>query len=250
MARVLFWVVIASLLAILALVLRYPEPMLSPGALTKAHAGLSGDCFACHRPLLGSSSEKCTNCHEPDRIGLFTTRGVPIEGKPVGFHQALLEQDCMACHTDHRGHGARRPFSTFSHELLEPQTRGQCSGCHRKPEDRVHRGLRENCSTCHSTRAWAPATFDHDRYFVLDRDHDVACNTCHVEEGYEAYSCYGCHEHTPARIRAEHVEEGIRDFADCVECHRSADEPEKHGRGGRHDGDDDQEYNGDNSRVN
>lgn len=239
MARVLSWIVVASLLAILALVLWYPEPMLSPGPLMKAHAELSGDCFACHQPLFGSTSAKCVGCHEPDRIGLFTTRGVPIDAKPVRFHQELLEQNCMACHTDHAGHDARRALSDFSHELLKSPTREQCGSCHRKPEDSLHRGARENCSSCHSTTAWMPATFDHDRYFLLDREHKVACNTCHVKDRYKTYSCYGCHEHTPARIRAEHVEEGIPDFENCVECHRSADEPEKHGRGGQRDENDD-----------
>lgn len=34
------------------------------------------------------------------------------------------------------------------------------------------------------------------------------------------YTCYGCHERTAANIRREHIEEGIRKFANCVECHR------------------------------
>lgn len=241
MARILFWVVVANLLAVLALVLWLPEPMLSPGSLMKAHAELADDCFACHQPLLGSTSQKCIRCHEPDRIGRFTTSGEAIEGKPVGFHQELLDQDCMACHIDHAGPDARRALGGFSHELLKPQTREQCSGCHRKPDDGLHRGVRDNCSTCHSTKAWTPATFEHDRYFVLDRDHNVACDTCHVKDSYETYSCYGCHEHSPAGIRAEHLEEGIRNFEDCVECHRSADEPEEHGRGGRGDDGDDED---------
>jgi hypothetical protein len=68
------------------------------------------------------------------------------------------------------------------------------------------------------------ATFDHSRYFVLDRDHDVQCVTCHVHNDYRRYTCYGCHEHAPQNIRREQMEEGIRDFRDCAEFHRSADE--------------------------
>lgn len=52
------------------------------------------------------------------------------------------------------------------------------------------------------------------------------------------YTCYGCHQHTPANIRGEHIEEGIRNFANCVDCHRSADE-EDIGGGERRDGGDD-----------
>lgn len=48
---------------------------------------------------------------------------------------------------------------------------------------------------------------------------------------YSRYTCYGCHEHTPDNIRREHIEEGIRDFDNCVECHRNADEHDIRGRG-------------------
>ena len=40
------------------------------------------------------------------------------------------------------------------------------------------------------------------------------------------YTCYGCHEHSRSKIREEHVEEGIRDYENCVEGHRSGDEDE------------------------
>jgi hypothetical protein len=53
-----------------------------------------------------------------------------------------------------------------------------------------------------------------------------------VANDYKKYTCYGCHEHTPANIRREHVEEGIRNFDNCVECHRSGDKDEaKDGEG-------------------
>jgi len=65
--------------------------------------------------------------------------------------------------------------------------------------------------------------------------------TCHVEDNYSTYTCYGCHEHTLAKVRREHVEEGIRNFEDCVSCHRSADEDseadgDREGEGARHRG--------------
>ncbi len=58
-------------------------------------------------------------------------------------------------------------------------------------------------------------------------------STCHVGNDYKRYTCYGCHEHTPAKVRAEHEEEGIRDFENCVKCHRSGDkESAERGSGG------------------
>jgi hypothetical protein len=54
---------------------------------------------------------------------------------------------------------------------------------------------------------------------------------------YSRYTCYGCREHTLANIRSEHVEEGIRQFDNCVECHRSGNKHEiKGGKEGRGEG--------------
>ena len=89
-------------------------------------------------------------------------------------------------------------------------------------------------TACHKTEAWKPATFDHNKYFALDRDHEATCETCHKNNDYSRYTCYGCHEHSQAKIRAKHVEEGIQNFENCVECHRDPGvEPDKRGRGER-----------------
>ena len=61
--------------------------------------------------------------------------------------------------------------------------------------------------------------------------------TCHTGNDYSRYTCYGCHEHTPAKIRAEHQEEGISNFTNCVECHRSADKDSMEKKGPRGKGD-------------
>ena len=47
-----------------------------------------------------------------------------------------------------------------------------------------------------------------------------------MNNDYSNYTCYGCHEHSRSRIRKEHVEEGIHDYENCAECHRSGDEDE------------------------
>lgn len=90
------------------------------------------------------------------------------------------------------------------------------------------------------SRAWRPATFAHERYFRFNRDHTTACATCHVDNVYADYTCYGCHEHSRSGIRSEHAEEGIRDYENCVKCHRSGDEhdTDRSGRGGGESGGD------------
>ena len=61
----------------------------------------------------------------------------------------------------------------------------------------------------------------------------MKCATCHIRNDYSAYTCYGCHEHSAEKIRREHVKEGIRDYRNCVECHRNADEHDIRMPGGR-----------------
>ena len=59
-------------------------------------------------------------------IGLRTSKGaaLPKPAVKASFHQDLIEQDCMACHSDHTGpkltQHSRKPFS---HALLRPATR-------------------------------------------------------------------------------------------------------------------------------
>jgi hypothetical protein len=231
--RALFIVLLVNLAAALALVFIYPEFMIAPGPLIEGHETLTNDCFACHWPLLGASSQKCASCHEPTQIGLRTTQGDPIVAPKlkISFHQKLIAQDCVACHSDHEGVRKYRTSARFSHVLLGPDLRRQCESCHRAPNDRLHANLTRSCGQCHTDQRWKPATFDHGKYFELDRDHDVKCAVCHVNDDFSKYTCYGCHEHTPRNIRAQHLEEGIRDFENCVECHRNArDEPRRRGR--------------------
>ena len=120
--KTLMAIVVANLAAVLILVFTYPHLMVSPGKLIDAHLELTTDCFACHSVFTGSSPEKCIHCHKVEEIGLKTTKGLPIsdEKKNVSFHQKLLAQDCIACHSDHKGVQAFRFISQFSHQLLEP----------------------------------------------------------------------------------------------------------------------------------
>lgn len=274
-------VLLVNLAAIVGLTVLLPAPMLAPGAMIVGHEQLAADCFACHEPFAGASSERCTTCHVVADIGLRTVAGADAAPEPgaIAFHQELREPACVSCHSDHAGVLRYRESRRFSHELLKASAVEECSSCHLRPDDGLHastsapcgachsvegwtpatfeherlsereraacvschlshrpsdglhRKVGDACGECHTTSAWKPATFDHAESFVLDRDHDVECSTCHTTSDYAQYTCYGCHEHSERGVRAEHEEEGIRDFQDCVECHRSADEHEAEGRG-------------------
>ncbi|NMG46075.1 class III cytochrome C family protein [Aromatoleum toluvorans] len=245
MSRTVKFILAANLAVLAVLTFAFPELMVGPGKLIPGHRELEADCFACHQSLAGASAERCITCHEPQNIGRLTSKGQPIV-KPLTktpFHQKLVKDDCVACHSDHAGVKRYRQQGRFSHALLQADSRDQCDTCHKSPTDALHQKITGNCGECHGQDKWVPATFDHDKFFRLDRDHNVKCVTCHERNDYSRYTCYGCHEHTPADIRREHIEEGIRKFDNCVECHVSADEHDirggrgEGGRGGRDDDD-------------
>lgn len=230
MSKVVKLLLACNLAVLAALVFIYPNLMVGPGPLIPGHQALEGDCFACHSAGRGASSEKCASCHKPADIGLRTTLGGALL-KPVkaAFHQELLNQDCVACHSDHAGVKRFARQRQFDHSLLKPSTREQCQTCHKVPTDSLHKQITGNCLQCHSQSKWTPASFDHNKYFALDRDHNTSCVTCHVRNDYSRATCYGCHEHTPDNIRRKHIEEGIRKFDNCVECHRSANKHDMRG---------------------
>jgi hypothetical protein len=221
-------IVATNLIVLVLLAIFVPQLMVSPGKPVEAHIDLADDCFACHTPFIGSTAEQCITCHTVADIGIKTTKGLSIdkEQKNVAFHQKLVEEDCMACHSEHKGVQPFRPIGQFSHELLQTSVKEQCDSCHSNPDDGFHRKITGNCAQCHSNDAWLPATFEHEKYFRFDKDHNTECATCHINNDYAKYTCYGCHEHSRSKIREEHYEEGIRDYENCVECHRSGDEDE------------------------
>ncbi len=232
-------VILAVNLSVLAmLVFVYPQLMVGPGKLIPGHKALESDCFACHAPFTGAASERCVTCHKAAEIGRLSTTGQAI-AKPLTstpFHQKLINKDCVACHSDHAGVKRYLQQGRFNHALLQKVAREQCRDCHAPPADTLHQQISGNCSQCHSQDKWSPATFAHGTYFALDRDHNTRCVTCHLLNDYKRYTCYGCHEHSATSIRREHVEEGIRDFDNCVACHRSADKHDIQSQGnGKHE---------------
>lgn len=193
---------------------------------------INTQCYACHTEHNGLSREnatlkfrhdvlaadlkkECTKCHSPQ--------------KPDDNIHKNLTLNCSDCHSTE----AWKP-SHFKHELLG-EILNECRSCHesKQPEDLMHRsfGKAIQCVQCHNTDKWKPSTFNHTKYFRFDGNHPSNCADCHdVNKTFSTYSCYNCHEHNPAKIEKEHLKEGIKNFRNCVECHRSGDENEAEGR--------------------
>lgn len=139
---------------------------------------------------------------------------------------AAFEDECARCHVAWRGISADR-----------------CEECHtgvatqRRRGDGLHGswGDMSRCMRCHTEHQGRAASLtairmaDVERFHTFPLDHGEEgvqdCAVCH-QQSFDTYTCYNCHEHEPADIREEHLEEGIRDFEDCVACHPTGLEDE------------------------
>jgi len=195
-------------------------------------------CLDCHTEHNGLSRENATLNFRHDVLPenlLSTCAKCHSDKKPEDNLHKIINADCSNCHQADKWERVE-----FKHELIGDKV-NDCSGCHenKKPGDAFHNGLGKTiqCVQCHTTTAWNPSTFDHTKYFRFDRNHPSNCSDCHnTKESFKTYTCYNCHEHNPSRIEKEHLKEGIRNFANCVECHRSGDEDEARGKGDERSG--------------
>lgn len=237
-----------------------------------AHERL-GFSLAAHRETVEGRPFNCSGCHAGESFRFEEARCVSChtEYQPtfVARHVQAWGDGCRACHD-----GVDR-FSGFRHDTLVFRLTGShtrvecvqchapvrtlaafaeapetCVGCHR--DDDAHGGrFGADCAGCHGTTAWEDADFAHT--FPLDHGGEgaIPCVTCHTQastarprggsaggpdvSAFRAYTCYGCHVHAPARIREEHLDEGIRDFRSCVSCHATGTKDEAEDRGGDRD---------------
>ncbi len=227
-----------------------------------AHNGEFGqDCTRCHTPdtwegatfdhsltmfsLTGAHTEtECTACHI-DNVFKGTPQGCFACHQQDDAHNGEFGQDCTRCHTPDTWEGATFDHSLTMFSLTGAHTETECTACHidnvfkgTPPEcfachtdPKMHAGLfGPECINCHTTNAWTPAQYNLPHTFPMDhREREIKpCQTCHPTD-LQTYTCYGCHEHKPAEIQHKHLEEGIPQFQDCVQCHPTGyeDEAEK-----------------------
>ncbi len=185
-------------------------------------------CADCHPSSDYSFGQTvCEDCHT-ERDAAFLTR-----------HVAEFGGDCLACHD---GSGAMAEFDHDAIFVLEgahanlecagchangayKEVPSDCVACHHEPD--VHRGqFGTDCVACHTAHAWTPARLLQ-HAFPLDHGSrgEIECQVCHPGN-YVTYTCYNCHEHDRFEIAREHLEEGIQDLEDCVECHLTGREEE------------------------
>jgi hypothetical protein len=190
------------------------------GVRTSFHQHLrEQDCIACHAGHQGSNVSQIGHkefTHEllsPD----IRDRCDTCHARPKNAFHSNLTMPCGQCHKPQGWKPAM-----FDHALLAKGVLDRCETCHKPPANTLHNQIKGNCGQCHSPARWKPTTFDHTKFFALNDDHNVPCATCHTNNDFTRYTCYGCHEHQPDRLRAKHREEGIRDIESCIKCHRNA----------------------------
>lgn len=165
------------------------------------------DCFSCHyndEPHEGRFGVDCIRCHTSDGWTPATFDHNLSAFPLTGAHEGLA---CESCHTP--GQFAGLP--------------SDCVSCHEEPA--FHAGqFGTDCAVCHTTTAWTPAEFNGQHTFPLGHGDGATCATCHPAS-FTTYTCYGCHEHSEGEVREKHLEEGIGNFQNCMECHPTG---EKH----------------------
>ncbi len=217
------------------------------------HKGQLGqDCAACHRvsawqdvtfdhnktafPLTGKhSTVECATCHAN---GVYKGTATTCSGCHAkdDKHAGQFGQDCAACHKT-----SGWADVTFDHNKTAFPLTGKhtgvkcdachvngvfkgtptvCESCHKQPASHVG-VFGTTCADCHRTEGWSPANLAN-HPFPLNHGNEGAnspCATCHPNNVYKSYTCYGCHRHDAATEQARHANRGITDLTNCVKCH-------------------------------
>jgi hypothetical protein len=216
------------------------ESVLMPGQVIEGHAKIESDCKQCHKRFdKHAQSGLCMDCHKDIARDAIHQQG---------YHGRIPEQECRACHTEHKGRAvniAPLDEKKFDHRLtdfllkgahLDPKVpcrdchpKGKkhrdapsgCVACHR--QDDKHKGaLGPACADCHTEKNWKDTRFDHSktRFALTGKHRDVPCKDCHADPKFKGapMQCVACH-------RQDDQRKGHKGrFGDkCQTCHTDRD---------------------------
>jgi hypothetical protein len=217
-------VVYVIFIAVIILAAAYPRLMLNPGELSASHQEIRHKCSSCHRYFWGIESARCITCHKPSEIGVTDTHGEKLTGRRVtNFHRELKDQECVGCHTDHKGLHPEASLTRFHHDLLPASLKLNCKGCHDQPADSLHRRFQISCSNCHNTADWkSSGEFDHG---LLPSEIRENCGSCHekpVDDMHRRFpvACGNCHNTGSWSFSGTFDHSKISGESNCVSCHK------------------------------
>lgn len=175
------------------------------------------ECAACHTPgtAYRKTPTQCLDCHKKDDA-----------------HRNKFGTVCADCHNERSWKDTRFDHNKTHYRLDGKHAQVACDSCH--PNQRykdtptecmtchqgndVHKGrFGAKCASCHTTKAWKTASFDHDRdtHFKLIGAHKTAaCTVCHKGDPKKeklSGDCVSCH-------RRDDTHQG-RNGTDCKRCH-------------------------------
>src|SRR5258706_12635079 len=170
------------------------------GATTPVpHAGFPTTCEQCHDTVLWTNAKFNHNNTPFPLTGLHTS--VPCANCHVNNNYTTLPLTCIGCHqtvynnTTNPGHAAQPTFFPSA-----------------------------QCSTCHTTAGWTPATFNHTQYTRFSINHGNAngvCATCHTNSNdYAIFQCTQCHGgNNSANFRHPNFNGYVYYSVKCYHCH-------------------------------
>ncbi len=184
-------------------------------------------CKDCHGDLIQVMDlERCITCHQASDVQF------------VNQHIASYGKKCLDCHD-----GVDRFGKNFNHQAVNFQLTGkhsqiECVRCHTSvlrtadfknaPQDcfschasaDAHAGqFGKDCSSCHTTTGWKPATIDHSKtnFPLVGKHFEVKCEQCHIKNQFKdtPTDCFSCH-------KTDDTHNG-QFGQDCAGCHTPTD---------------------------
>lgn len=202
-------------------------------ALTGVHQTLT--CNSCHiNNQTSGLPRECYGCHEKDYTAVSDPNHVMNN----------FDRDCLFCHNNLTWSPATFNHANTAFPLTGAHLSIQCIDCHENgyvntPTDcfschqndfnttldpnHVQNSFSHDCTICHSTVAWSPATFDHSNTnFPLTGAHaSLNCIDCH-SQGYTntPTDCYSCHQDDYQNTQnPNHAAAGFP--VECESCHNT-----------------------------
>ena len=198
---------------------------------TSGYAGTSTQCNSCHLTNYNAATNpnhktlalpvSCADCHTTNPNWQPASFAIHNNYYALTGAHAAIAKDCAACHN-----------GTYTN------TPNTCYGCHttdyKNTTNPAHLAAQfpTDCTSCHTSSAWAPSTFNHDtQYFpIYSGKHKgkwTKCAECHTSPtNYSQFSCILCHEHNnKTSVDADHKGENGYSYTSsaCYSCHPKGD---------------------------
>ncbi len=201
--------------------------------LTGAHA--TRQCIECHANGYQNTPSDCYSCHQSNFNGATNPNHVTNN----------FSHDCTQCHStsvwipstfDHNQTRFPLTGAHISRQCVDCHANGyqntpfDCYSCHQSnfngvsDPNHVTNNFSHDCTLCHSTSGWSPATFDHNstRFPLTGRHIGLNCVACHAN-GYQntPYDCYSCHVNDYNDVNdPDHRANNYSH--DCTQCHNTS----------------------------